>query len=276
MLTIPQDLNYTKLIDNHFHTMGLFNLDDAQLDLYFTQLFAAGFGRALDSGAAMRTFAPRAALADKFAELYLASGFHPSDTYDDLKPDMSLLKEQMVHPKNVCVGEIGLDYSYFELEAAAQFADKGKAFQHNLFSEQLEIAHNAHLPVMLHVRDAHEDALALVKNAGVSQGVVHCFTGKVEIARKWLDAGFYLSFSGIVTFKKAPYVQASAAFCPPDRVLCETDAPWLAPVPHRGATNHPAYVAYVYNAMSELLDVPLSELVDRVDENFKTLYQLKS
>jgi TatD DNase family protein len=276
LFTIPEGLNYTKIIDNHFHTMGLLKLDDVHLADYFTQLFAAGFGRALDSGAAMHNFASRAALADKFAELYLASGFHPSDTYDDLKPNMSLLKEQMVHPKNVCVGEIGLDYSYFELEAAAQFADKGKEFQQNLMSEQLEIAYNANLPVMLHVRDAHEDALALVKNAGVSQGVVHCFTGKVEIARKWLDAGFYLSFSGIITFKKAPHVQASAAFCPTDRVLCETDAPWLAPVPHRGATNHPAYVAYVYQAMSELQDMPLSELVDKVDKNFTTLYKLKS
>lgn len=276
MLTIPQDLNYNKMIDNHFHTMGLLKLDDVQLDEYFTALFTQGFGRALDSGAAMLTFAPRAALADKFAQLYLASGFHPSDTYDDIKPDMTLLKEQMIHPKNVCVGEIGLDYSYFELEAAAQFADRGKEFQQNLMSEQLEIAKNANLPVMLHVRDAHEDALALVKNAGVSQGVVHCFTGKVEIARKWLDAGFHLSFSGIVTFKKAPHVQASAAFCPPDRVLCETDAPWLAPVPHRGATNHPAYVAYVYSAMSALQEMTLAELVDKVDENFKTLYQLKN
>jgi TatD DNase family protein len=161
------------------------------------------------------------------------------------------------------VGEIGLDYHY-------DFAPRDT--QRLVFAEQVQLAKRLGLPVVIHTREAEDDTFAVLAEAGPVAGVFHCFTGDVRMARRALDAGFHLSLSGIVTFPRATELKEVAAFVPIDRLVIETDSPFLAPVPHRGKRNEPAYVGQVCQVVAELRGTPAAELASATSWTFSQLF----
>ena len=161
------------------------------------------------------------------------------------------------------VGEIGLDYHYDH---------SPRDTQRDVFAEQLRLAQRLGLPVVIHTREAEDDTFAILSDVGPVPGVFHCFTGDVGMARRALEAGFHVSLSGIVTFPRATALQEAAAFVPADRLLVETDSPYLAPVPHRGARNEPAHVSRVCVVVAELRKTTAEAVADTTSANFARLF----
>jgi TatD DNase family protein len=179
----------------------------------------------------------------------LAAGLHPHSAKDENNEFYDFLIE---NSKYLSVfGEIGLDYFY-------DFSPKEK--QKQVLQKQIEIANSLNLPSMFHVRDAHDDLFSIIENSPPKEGsIIHCFTGDKKIAEKYLDLGFYISFSGIVTFPKAKEIQEAAEFAPLDKILVETDSPYLAPVPYRGKRCEPAFVYHTANFIASLKGISLEE-----------------
>jgi TatD DNase family protein len=169
-------------------------------------------------------------------------------------------------PETRAVGEIGLDYHY-------DFAPR--PVQHEVFRLQIRLARELGLPVIIHTREAEDDTLAILREetSGSVRGVMHCFTGTPRLADEALALGMHISFAGIVTFPKGANVREVAATVPADRLLCETDSPYLAPTPYRGKRNEPAWVARVAEELSALRRVPLDELREQTSANFQTLFR---
>ena len=204
--------------------------------------------------------------AERNADVWATVGVHPHEA--DAHPDLgaAALVEGANHPRVIAIGECGLDYYYDKSDRAAQ---------RERFHAHIEAARQTGLPLVVHTREAEADTAgileAAVREGGVT-GVLHCFTGSAELARKGLDLGFYVSLSGIVTFKNAADLQATAKWLPADRMLVETDAPFLAPVPHRGQKCEPAFVADTANFVAELRGEDLEALGEATTANFFTLF----
>ncbi len=259
MNDLAQVLGEFTPIDTHFHYFLCQDQgQDAKTDLEFA--FKHGLRAAVEAGTPHYSFAQRKELALLYPHLYLLSGHHPQDCTDPKAIDMAGLQEELSFEKNIALGEVGLDYLDENVNKKAQ---------QECFALQLNLAKNMNKPVVLHVRQAHEDALAMIREHDVHHGIVHCFTGHKTIARSWLDQGFHLSYSGIATFKNAQEVQESALYTPLDRLLCETDSPFLTPVPHRGKPNQAAYVAFVYRHISTLRGMQANEFSQQMANNFK-------
>jgi len=200
-----------------------------------------------------------------------AVGVHPHQAHECAgqpgRADRLLRDARAAQPAMCAVGEIGLDYHY-------DYSPRD--VQHAVFAEQLDTARSLTLPVVIHTREADEDTFAMLASEGRGvTGVFHCFTGGVERARRALDLGFYLSLAGIVTFPKATDLREVAAYCPDDRLLVETDSPFLAPVPHRGKRNEPAFVARVVEALAGIRGWTLTTAVERTTTNFDALFGRK-
>lgn len=180
-------------------------------------------------------------LADQFANLYAIVGWHPDDSKDYDQAAEAELEAQLAAPKTVALGEIGLDYHW---------DNSPREIQRRVFRRQLAIARELHLPVSIHSRDAFEDSYAILKAAHLEDfgGIMHSFTGDAEWAKRFLALGMYISYSGIVSFKNAPLEHESVKVIPDDRLLAETDAPFLTPTPYRGQQNQPGYTRYVVEA----------------------------
>jgi TatD DNase family protein len=206
------------------------------------------------------------AVADRNADVWATVGVHPHEA--DAHPDLGsgALAEAASHPNVIAIGECGLDYYYDKSDRAAQ---------RDRFQAHIEAARTSGLPLVVHTREAEADTAQMlesaVKEGGVT-GVLHCFTGSAELARKGLDLGFYVSLSGIVTFKNARDLQDTARWLPPDRMLVETDSPFLAPVPHRGQTCEPAFVADTALFLAELRGEEPDALADATTANFFKLF----
>ena len=212
---------------------------------------------------------PTAAPAERLAAapaLYFAAGFHPSNLQDYQKGDEERLASLLQSPKGVAVGEIGLDYHYEDTDEAAQ---------KRAFCAQLELAEALCLPVIIHSRDAAADTLRILKDNRAklrAGGVMHCFSGSPETAKEYLKLGLYISFAGPVTFKNARRLDEVAKIVPPERILAETDSPYLAPEPFRGTLNTPKNVVQVYEKLAQLRGEELFALAARIHENAKTLF----
>jgi TatD DNase family protein len=204
-------------------------------------------------------------LAARYPQFYATVGIHPHDAAKASKPDIDRLAELLAHPKVVALGEIGLDYHY-------DFSPRET--QTSVFIQQMEIAAAVKKPIVIHTREAWDDTAALLeqhwKPHGIG-GIMHCFSGGPADARRTLDLGFYLSFGGIVTFPKAIDVQAAAKAAPADRILVETDAPYLAPVPKRGKRNEPALVVHTARKLADLRGQSLEEVSHLTSENLRRL-----
>ncbi len=191
-------------------------------------------------------------IANRYEKVWSAIGYHPYEA-DNVKEEHleGLKKLASENDKVVAIGECGLDYY-------RDYASKEN--QWRVFEKQLEIAKELNLPVVVHSRDADADTVAILKNGGVERGVIHCFTGTEELLKGALELGFYISFSGIITYKNAKELKELAKKVPLERLLVETDSPYLAPVPKRGKKNMPPYVFFTLKYLSELLNVPLDML----------------
>jgi TatD DNase family protein len=208
------------------------------------------------------------ALAHQYEHIFGSVGVHPC--YQDVKePTVAELVEIAKDENIVAIGETGLDY--FRIE------DQDMTWQRDRFKRHIEAAKISNKPLIIHTRSAADDTMRILKEEGADQcrGVMHCFSEDWDVAKKALDLGFYISFSGIVTFKSATNVQEVARKCPIDRILVETDAPYLAPVPMRGKTNEPAYVLHTAKFVANLRDISLETLAAATTENFFNLFPAK-
>jgi TatD DNase family protein len=208
------------------------------------------------------------ALTDRFRNLYAAVGVHP-DTQEGEEPDEATLIRLAAHPKVVAIGETGLDY--YRLEGDLEW-------QRDRFRTHIRAARQCGKPLIIHTREASADTLRVLEEeaAGKVGGVFHCFTETPAVAEAALALGFYISISGIVTFKNALQVKEVARSVPLDRLLVETDAPYLAPVPHRGKLNHPALVRHVAEEVARLRGISLDELTQATTTNFLRLFGPKA
>jgi TatD DNase family protein len=206
------------------------------------------------------------AVAEREGDVWASVGIHPHEA--DAHPDVqtATLVARAEHPRVVGIGESGLDFYY-------DHSDRGR--QRASFRAHLAAARDSRLPVIVHTRDAEEDTAAILADEmgkGAFAGVIHCFTASGDFARKALDLGLFISLSGIVTFKNAKDLQETARTIPLDRLLIETDSPFLAPVPHRGKPCEPAFVADTARFVAELRAMPVEELAARTSANFRTLF----
>ena len=202
------------------------------------------------------------AAAAEHPGVYATVGLHPHDALNGVDTIADLFDVDGI----VAVGECGLDYYYDH---------SPREIQQRVFAEQIAIAHDRDLPLVIHTRDAWDDTFAVLGETGVpSRTIFHCFTGGPDEARRALDIGALLSFSGIVTFKGAPEVQAAATLCPLDRMLVETDSPYLAPVPHRGKPNRPAWVPHVGQHIADLRDVAVTDVAIATTRNARRVFAI--
>ena len=256
------------MIDSHCHLAGdefAPDLDEvvarAQAQGVFAALCIVAAGDAAEAAVAARV--RRAWPAVRFA-----TGVHPhqAGTFAADPERVTACVRRAVADRGACaIGEIGLDYHY-------DFSPR--PVQQEVFARQIALAVELGLPVVLHTREATDDTFTLLTEhgGGVVRGVFHCFTGDLEMAQRALDLGFHISLAGIVTFPKAGALREVAAFVPEERLLAETDAPYLAPVPYRGRRNEPAYVARVYDILAEVRGVPRERIVHAVTANFDRLF----
>ena len=227
-----------------------------------TAFVCIGSGR--DVGAARTSVA----LATTEPDVYATVGVHPHDVARMVEGDWAILGQLARGARVVGVGETGLDYHYDHSPRDAQQA---------AFRRFVALGRETARPIVSHIRDAHADAAEILRDEKAADvgGVIHCFTGGVEDARRYLDLGHYLSFSGILTFKNADDIRAAAVFAPLDRVLVETDAPYLAPIPYRGKRNEPAYVATTLEALARLRGIPVEEADRATTTNARALFALQ-
>jgi TatD DNase family protein len=208
------------------------------------------------------------ALAEKYDFIYAAVGWHPQDAKDMTDADFDQIRELCAHPKVVAIGEIGLDY-YWDTSP--------KDVQHTVFRRQIRLARELGKPIIIHNRDAHDDVVRILReeNAAEVGGIMHCYSGSWEIAKMCLDMNFYISFGGPVTFKNAKQPKEVLKQVPLDRLLIETDSPYLCPDPFRGKRNESAYVKYVAEAAAALKEMPVEELAAITSTNAKRIFGLK-
>lgn len=229
---------------------------------------ANGVGWALVAGVTLERFPGVMALVERFPVLYAAVGVHP-DTQQGQEPDQQTLLHLAKHPKVVAIGETGLDY--YRLEGDLEW-------QRERFRTHIRAARICRKPLIIHTREAAEDTLRILREEGAGDvgGVFHCFTETPAVAAAALDLGFHISISGIVTFKNALQIKEVASLVPLDRMLVETDAPYLAPVPHRGKLNHPALVRHVAEEVAKLRGISMEELAHATTTNFFRLFSAKN
>jgi len=211
-------------------------------------------------------------LADQYEEIYASIGVHPCEDKSVVVTDEALIAAAS-HPKVIAIGEVGLDYFHFEEEAATE---GGMQWQHDRFTQHIRIAKQLNKPLIIHTRNSTPDCLAILKAEGAEQvgGIMHCFVEDLATAEQAIELGFYISFSGIVTFKNAKDLKAVATALPLDKILVETDAPYLAPMPFRGKTNQPGYTRYVVEEIAKLKNLTFETVAKATTENFNGLFRL--
>jgi len=242
-------MNY---VDSHCH---LYDTRGADLDDVIASARAAGVTTMITVGCDAATTAQAIDIAARYEGVHATAGLHPHEAVHGV----STIQHFFDDPNVIAVGEAGLDY-FYEHSPRAQ--------QRVAFAEQIQIAHERGLPLVVHSRDAWDDTFDVLAAEGAPERTIfHCFTGGPEEARRCLELGAYLSFSGIVTFKTATELREAAKLCPTDRLLAETDSPYLAPVPHRGQTNKPEYVVHVVQVLADLRGVQSEEVRVATVEN---------
>jgi TatD DNase family protein len=251
------------LVDSHCHLN--FPELSQNMSAIRQQMLADSVGHALCVSVTLDKFPEVLSLAEQFENFYASVGVHPD--YEDIEePTIEELVRLANHPKIVAIGETGLDY--FRLTGDLEW-------QRARFRTHIRAAILAAKPLIIHTRSAAEDTLKIMQEEGAQQvgGVMHCFTENLDVALKAIDLGFYISFSGIVTFKNAAQIKEVAQAIPLNRVLVETDSPYLAPMPFRGKINQPAYVKYVAQEIANLRSISLDEVMQATTQNFFTLFK---
>ena len=252
------------LVDSHCHLD--FPELHAELPAIVERMAANGVTHALTISTTLGTFPAVLRVAQSLPNVWCSAGVHPDERRDDHEADVGELVRMAQQPKVVAIGETGLDY--FRVEG-----DTG--WQRERFRAHIRAARETRKPLVIHTRSAAEDTLAILREEGAEEvgGVMHCFTESWDVAAAAMAMGFCISFSGIVTFKNAQALRDVAVRVPLDRILVETDSPYLAPVPHRGKTNEPAYVRHVAEEVARLRGIALEELAQATTQNFFRLFR---
>jgi TatD DNase family protein len=252
------------LIDSHCHL----DFPDfaAELDAVVLRARAAGVARMVTISTRVHRHAEVLAIAERFADVYASVGTHPHYAHEELDVTAADLVRRTRHPKVVALGEAGLDYHYDNSPREAQ--ESG-------FRTHIQAARESGLPLVIHSREADDDTARILEEEtgqGAFPAVLHCFTGGLELAHRAVALGLFISFTGILTFKNSTGLRTIAAELPADRILLETDAPYLAPGPYRGKRNEPAYVLETAKVLAETRDVSCDEIARQTTENFFALF----
>ncbi|MGG3799678.1 TatD family hydrolase [Metabacillus fastidiosus] len=254
------------LFDTHAHLNALQYENDVEeviqraLDEGVSEIVVVGFDR--------ETIERAMELIEEYDFIYAAIGWHPVDAIDMTDKDLQWIRELSEHPKVVAIGEMGLDYYW----------DKSpKDIQKEVFRKQIALAKEVKLPLIIHNRDATADVVAILEEEGASEvgGIMHCFTGSLEVAKQCMDMNFYISFGGPVTFKNAKKPKEVVQEIPLDRLLIETDCPYLTPHPFRGKRNEPGYVKYVAEEIAKLRNLSYEEIAKKTSDNGKKIFGIK-
>lgn len=255
----------SKFIDSHAH------LDDERFDEDRDEVIAFLYENdvqiVLNPGSDLNSSKKALALAEKYPFIYAAVGFHPHDSKYMKEEHLDIFKEMAGKKKVIAIGEIGLDYYY---------DNSDRDVQRKWFREQIRLARELDLPYIVHNRDSHEDVLRIMKEEHYegARGILHCYSGSAELSREFIKLGFYISLGGPVTFKNARVPKLVAKEVPFDKLLIETDSPYLTPEPYRGKRNEPKYVKYVAEEIAKIRNVSLDEVAEKTRENFKRLFNL--
>lgn len=237
---------------------------DPDRDAVLAALPEAGVTLVLNPGCDVASSKTAAALAKRYAHVYAAVGLHPENCAGAGEAEFDAVTALLSEPKVVAVGEIGLDYYWEE--------NPPRPFQQEVFRRQLEMAVSLEKPVIIHDRDAHADCLAIVSEFPALRGVFHCYSGSPEMAETLLRRGWYLGFDGPVTYKNAKKSPEVIALCPLERILLETDSPYLAPVPHRGERNDSRNLPWIAAKIAEIKGLPPEKIACAAAENGKRLF----
>jgi TatD DNase family protein len=252
------------LVDSHCHLDFDVLADD--IDGVLARARENGVSHCVTISTRIRRFETLLAIAEKHDNVFCSVGTHPHNAHEELDISIDDIIALSQHPKCVAIGEAGLDYHYDSSPRDAQAQG---------FRNHIAVARQTGLPLVIHARAADDDMIAILEDEtgqGAFPFVLHCFSSGAELARRGLALGGYVSFSGIVTFKNAAEIQQVAQFVPEDRFLVETDAPYLAPVPHRGKPNQPAFVRHTAEKLAELRGVPFEAVAEQSTRNFARLF----
>lgn len=256
----------TMLFDTHAHLDD--HAFDADRDALLATLPGQGIGLLMNPGCSLATSRAACALAREHSWIYAAVGSHP-DAAAEVTPEVLEEYRRLIreNPKVKAIGEIGLDYHY---------EDVPRNIQQEAFLAQMELAREAKLPVIVHERDAHADGMTVVRHFPEVTGVFHCYSGSLEMARELVERGWYIGFTGVLTFKNARRALEVAAGLPLDRIVLETDCPYMSPEPFRGKRNDPGRLYRMAEALSVLRGLPVEEIETITMENGKRLYRLEA
>jgi len=253
------------LIDSHAHLeMKEFDHDREKV---VERALQAGVDFVITVGTNLMLSRKAVELAEKHENIYATVGIHPHDVVKTDNKTFDNLLELAHRKKVVAYGEIGLDFF-------RNISPQEK--QIDLFGRQLELAKELQLPVIIHDRDAHEQTLKMVKASGLRRGVFHCFSGDYDMAKQCIDLGFYISVPGVVTYDKAKTIQDIVRHVPLSSMLLETDAPYLAPIPHRGKRNEPSFIIHTAKKVAELKSLSLEEVAQATTKNAKSLFHIET
>ena len=253
---------YTNIFDTHAHYDDeAFDDDRESLVLSLKDRGVVGI---VSCGCDIASTVANQNLSHSFDDFYFAAGFHPENLEDFSVEDLEKLEPFFADEKCVAVGEIGLDYHWM---------NSTKEKQRELFVAQIELANAKGLPVIVHDREAHGDTLDILK-ATKPSGVLHCFSGSVEMAREVIKLGMFLGFNGVATFKNARKIPEVIKEIPLDRIVLETDCPYLAPEPHRGKRNDSSFIPFIAQRIGEILGISAQEVLDVTNKNARALYNL--
>ncbi|MPZ77445.1 MAG: YchF/TatD family DNA exonuclease [Deltaproteobacteria bacterium] len=255
------------LIDSHAHIQG--KEYTGEVEAVIARAREAGVGKIIAVGGAgdMSSNTEAVALAESHDNIYATVGMHPHDAKSVGAEELKKLQDLTASAKVIAVGEAGLDYYY---------SHSPHDVQRRVFTDFIHLARETDLPLVVHERDAAKDAAELLYTEGQGdvRGVIHCFTGNYEAARAYLDLGFYLSFTGIITFKNAEPLRNVVRQVPIEKMFVETDSPYLTPVPHRGKRNEPAYVRIVAETVAKVKGVSLQEVAEATTRNVRALFRM--
>ena len=252
------------LFDTHAHLNDpAFDSDREEL---MAGLAAKGIGLVMNAGCSLESSKDIIQMAQKYPWLYASVGSHP-DSADEVNEEVLEQYRQLAcHEKVKAIGEIGLDY-YYE--------DISREIQKNAFRMQMALANELDMPVIIHEREAHDDGMRIVKEFPKVKGVFHCYSGSAEMARQLVNMGWYIGFTGVLTFKNARKAVETAASIPLDRIVLETDCPFMAPEPFRGKRNDPGYLPKMAEKLAEIRGISVEEAVKITTENAKRLYRIE-
>lgn len=249
------------MIDTHSHI----NFEDYRenFDNFIEELKSNEIDNVIIPGVEPSTFDEIISLCEKYDMLFAAIGVHPSEAKTYTSETEKIIYEKCKNNKVIAIGEIGLDY-YWEQET--------KELQKEVFRKQLNIAQELQIPVLIHDREAHEDTFSILQEFNLKNVVFHCFSGNADFAQKCIDKGYYIAIGGVVTFKNAKDLKEVAKIVPLDKLLLETDAPYLAPVPYRGKLNSPAYLKYIAQEIADLKEINIEEVKKQTTKNAQEIF----